>query len=333
MNFRSASDAAGFADAIRPVCPCKANPPTATGSGMPERAATMASTSAGTNPKTPAPATKDAKGTMPPPAKVPARNAPTVLARAATMQLEPTTASLRMPAPHQQVTNSTVPNGAPQSHSIPNLARSATYTPQTSIATAVVQESRAPPYIAAWKELESSAHVGTGAASGPRLPISMLVDQSTSSPEIHSRAETSTHSVNPACDNISGNMFPSAAPDTLYPAPTLAGAAPASVPPVVAPVSAAAPLVNHANPILPASFVTQEPSTSDPAAPDVSTCNPRTDAFLESLREVPPLYDLPRAELESLVAQVVREEGFLQLVSSPPSEAIGIAADSLDVDR
>ena len=37
-------------------------------------------------------------------------------------------------------------------------------------------------------------------------------------------------------------------------------------------------------------------------------------AFLQSLREVPELYNLPRRELENLVSTVVREPGFPELV-------------------
>ncbi|PSS38035.1 hypothetical protein PHLCEN_2v120 [Hermanssonia centrifuga] len=39
-------------------------------------------------------------------------------------------------------------------------------------------------------------------------------------------------------------------------------------------------------------------------------------AFIESLRESTALYDLPSADLEKLVAQVVREEGFVTLLKS-----------------
>lgn len=41
---------------------------------------------------------------------------------------------------------------------------------------------------------------------------------------------------------------------------------------------------------------------------------PRTQLLL-SLHDTPALYDLSQAELESMVAQVIREEGFVQLVS------------------
>lgn len=37
--------------------------------------------------------------------------------------------------------------------------------------------------------------------------------------------------------------------------------------------------------------------------------------FVDSLRQVPTLYNLPRSELEDLVAHVIREEGFTKLVS------------------
>jgi hypothetical protein len=40
------------------------------------------------------------------------------------------------------------------------------------------------------------------------------------------------------------------------------------------------------------------------------------ESFLQSLREVPELYNLPRRELENLVSTVVREPGFPELVRS-----------------
>lgn len=42
---------------------------------------------------------------------------------------------------------------------------------------------------------------------------------------------------------------------------------------------------------------------------------PNGEALLSALREIPALYDLPRDELEYLVAQVIREDGFVRMVS------------------
>lgn len=62
-----------------------------------------------------------------------------------------------------------------------------------------------------------------------------------------------------------------------------------------------------------------------PSLPPTATATQRDDdesekraceAFLESLREVPELYNLTRRELENLVSIVVREPGFAKLVRS-----------------
>jgi hypothetical protein len=61
-------------------------------------------------------------------------------------------------------------------------------------------------------------------------------------------------------------------------------------------------------PPLPSSITRSREQESQPS--DV----PRAQ-LLSSLRATPALYNLSHAELESVVAQVIREEGFAQLVS------------------
>jgi hypothetical protein len=48
--------------------------------------------------------------------------------------------------------------------------------------------------------------------------------------------------------------------------------------------------------------------------PPTQPPNPQPDPFLESLMQSPTLYDLSKPQLEALVAQVIREEGFVKLV-------------------
>ena len=48
--------------------------------------------------------------------------------------------------------------------------------------------------------------------------------------------------------------------------------------------------------------------------PGAQPPNTQPDAFLESLMRSPTLYDLSKPQLEAVVAQVVREEGFAKLV-------------------
>lgn len=45
-----------------------------------------------------------------------------------------------------------------------------------------------------------------------------------------------------------------------------------------------------------------------------STTDTNKEAFMRSLREIPTLYDLPISDLESLVTEVIAEEGFAKLV-------------------
>ena len=58
------------------------------------------------------------------------------------------------------------------------------------------------------------------------------------------------------------------------------------------------------------------PITPSPAAlqPGTQPPNVRSDAFLESLMQSPTVYGLSKPQLEAVVAQVIREEGFVELV-------------------
>ena len=51
-----------------------------------------------------------------------------------------------------------------------------------------------------------------------------------------------------------------------------------------------------------------------PLQPGTQHPNTQPDAFLESLMQSPTLYDLSKPQLEAVVAQVIREEGFVKLV-------------------
>ena len=51
-----------------------------------------------------------------------------------------------------------------------------------------------------------------------------------------------------------------------------------------------------------------------PLQPGTQPPSTHADAFLESLMRSPTLYDLSRSQLEAVVAQVIREEGFIKLV-------------------
>jgi len=55
------------------------------------------------------------------------------------------------------------------------------------------------------------------------------------------------------------------------------------------------------------------PNPSTPMIPEASVDTGKS-GFLASLNDVSSLYSLSRADLERLVSQVVREEGFARLV-------------------
>ncbi|KAK7047606.1 hypothetical protein VNI00_006374 [Paramarasmius palmivorus] len=58
------------------------------------------------------------------------------------------------------------------------------------------------------------------------------------------------------------------------------------------------------------------PSSSLPESSSNSTSQCSTDPILASLRDATKLYDLPPSKLEAVVAQVIREEGFVQLMEN-----------------
>ena len=69
-------------------------------------------------------------------------------------------------------------------------------------------------------------------------------------------------------------------------------------------------------PIPSSSQMLPAPITSSqlPLRPGAQLPNTQADVFLESLMQSPILYDLSRSQLEAVVAQVIREEGFVKLV-------------------
>lgn len=86
-------------------------------------------------------------------------------------------------------------------------------------------------------------------------------------------------------------------------------------------VSATVPGTPHA----PSSYPQASPPTKDPlnSAPIEPTSELKDDSpeLLNTLRNIPTLYELPAKDLEILVAQVVREDGFVELVSHHISPA------------
>ncbi|KZT29026.1 hypothetical protein NEOLEDRAFT_692378 [Neolentinus lepideus HHB14362 ss-1] len=61
------------------------------------------------------------------------------------------------------------------------------------------------------------------------------------------------------------------------------------------------------------------PPTADVSVAPTTSSDPQSDSSVQlvtSLREIAELYKLPRAELQELVGQVIREEGFLQLLEN-----------------
>lgn len=98
---------------------------------------------------------------------------------------------------------------------------------------------------------------------------------------------------------------------TLSPAATQAAAVPAAVPaPVLAPVG---PVAAPSTAVSASLEVRAEPITASSSASPASAAD-----VTASLRDSAGLYALPKEELEKLVAEVIREEGFADLVGPLP---------------
>jgi hypothetical protein len=70
------------------------------------------------------------------------------------------------------------------------------------------------------------------------------------------------------------------------------------------------PIPSSSQMLPPTAPITPQPALRSGTQPP----NIQPDAFLESLMQSPALYDLSKPQLEVLVAQVIREEGFIKLV-------------------
>ncbi|KAF7793873.1 hypothetical protein EIP86_004995 [Pleurotus ostreatoroseus] len=287
-----AADATSFVDAIRPVCPCKANPP-APSAGLPKRSMTIAPRPSGSSNVT--------SGTMQPPAQ-PVQKP--VLRPAMTMQ---PSRPPSFPGQRHIVTEELNTYSQPETQQMP--------LDQCSMA---IDSTTAQP---------TSHLIRSATMSMPAQNTSFLVPLV---PRPTSALPSGLPSASLASDHAVTTqhlpLAPSASvapPPTIYPASL---AADHGIPVQHLPLApSATPLPTMGNYLTPpASFdsypAAKAPPSSLPSTTDATTAAAETqdtrNAFLASLREMPSLYNLTRADLENLVAEVVREDGFLTLLQN-----------------
>lgn len=279
MNFKTASDASSFVDAIRLVCPCKANAP-AQPTGLPNRSMTMVpkppgplSAASGFTQTTKQPVSKQnlrPSMTMQPPR-------PLVPDRRECVYVKPQLVPPKNNAYIAPTVTTPLATRNDSIQAIGNLSRSATYTATYALSNESARVVSAAPQ-------EGFPQPGSGILNLTSGLHSSTTVTCTSPENLHFNEPISEINTTPAPTDSDIDMLPR----------------------------------------LPATSITtiEAPVIPDPVVPQVSTTH---DALLTSLREIPTLYDLPRAELEVLVAQVVREDGFLNLVSIVDLEGIATA--------
>jgi hypothetical protein len=207
-------------------------------------------------------------------------------------------------APSLALAQSFVPDGRTmQNIAVQNRDSSATYAaaPRTLV---IPPTSRNPPPSAPDYTLSSSP------MHPPIISHSALNIDSSSRPPSSPVVILPSNSAVPQSFQLNTNSAP--APPTLPPSvagkPTHAihssSSNNSSLPESSPPTSSLNSISNNANLMPPPRL---------PSAALSASVHP-TDLFMASLREIPILYDLPRRELENLVAEVVREEGFPKLV-------------------
>ena len=297
MNFQKASDATNFIDAVRPVCPCKANPPAAPAAGLQNRSMTMA-------PKSSAPA-QTAGPVQPqrhPSASKPLRPA---------MTMQPSRPP-KFPGQRQIMEQGrkqswgAPPNPKPTSAPTAVVTDPSTFTNQLSrAATCTPADTTSTP------DTNFGRRTVTNLASSSALPIPVAIPvempsqdgSSQSTPAEPSLVAPAAHSAPPIVPTKSLSV---SAPDIANKEPSVPSADSDVEMLPTPPLSVAA-----ADPKAAVAHASSVPSVISPTAPPAPG---HRDALLASLQQIPTLYDLSCADLENLVAHVVREEGFTQLV-------------------
>lgn len=322
MNFRSASDASKFVDAIRHVCPCKVNPPAAPtpatkpasiNNGTLARAMTMEATSGVSTSKVSGLKQNPLGYSMPPPNLLPPKQA---LRPSVTMQ--PSRPSRTIDSRDLSGTSdyttpgiSNEPNSRPSlpvpmdvdNLSRPQLSRSATYTLHMPFAD----------------DFSSSAAIVSARPLSDPFPVEKTVQtESTSTNSRILPVEGPSTPGDSAAHHLAAGLPPhnSAAMPLMPFTSDIEMMPPPPVPPLVAnTVPAGLKASEHAFSELSQSATCNQLDLSCSTTSTATNIGPiAPDKILSSLREIKPLYDLPRPELERLVAHVIREEGFVNLV-------------------
>ncbi|GJE92082.1 hypothetical protein PsYK624_082350 [Phanerochaete sordida] len=282
MNFQTAADATSFIEAVRHVCPCKANPPSQTTLA---RAATM--TLGPTTSAAQPPASISAK--MPPPpvpasasTRQPLRSSATMHSRPLSSVLVPVTSWDKRPGP-PTATYPARPTLSSTIHPSPSGNTAVTAPPFSSGPTST---SDAPLPLSCSGDLISQAHLETSATSTITLNT---VSQSCSSNQSASNIIAATRSQIPYVSTPQTPCVPVAIAET---------------PPSPSPPTS-----------LTAQALPKENIDAISKDMDMNVDLP-TPFVLPPLPGSLALYDIPKADLEAVIAEVVREEGFVKLLES-----------------
>ncbi|CAL1707225.1 unnamed protein product [Somion occarium] len=274
VNFKVAKDAASFIDAVRQVCPCKANPPPAQG-----RAMTMANnTSTATSVDMP-----------PPPHPRPRMPAS---ATASTLTANPVRA-VKPP-----VRASTILDGSIQSEQHA-MSVSALLNPLDNPTTTLIPIAPMEPFRTR-PSLDSAISLPSDFAFTSQLVTPALsVDGSSSLVPLVTPSHTHTILVQSAPE---AHVDPTSFSNVEIHSSDGSGLSSSH------PSSSAT--TDSSTALTPVQSQLNMPST---AVSNATFEAPHAE-LLDSLREIPELYNLPMKDLEKLIAQIIREDGFIPLL-------------------
>ncbi|GBE81165.1 hypothetical protein BKA93DRAFT_755996 [Sparassis latifolia] len=280
ITFQSAASAAAFIDSIRFICPCKLTPAPAPA----VRNATKATTMTQPGSVSSIPAMTQVQIFSQVNASTPSRRVDTPLRSSATIS-SPWTMQDDLSKPFHHPQNSlnqhatSLEQNRAQSHLAEAPPQSAALAHQRSSIIPFVSDMHPPSRPSSAITDCSGLPTDPGADSQAR-PLERLGAYYTSSLPRHGSPNSLVSSDPPSSAvTTTRNMAPPAAPSPIL----------VTLPSVHAP-------------------------SLDPSHPAPLSADSEKQAFLTSLNEIPTLYNLPRRDLENLVAKVIREEGFAKLL-------------------
>jgi hypothetical protein len=320
VNFQQSADATSFINAIRHVCPCKANGPP---QGLPTRSVTI-------NPRT--------RSSQMPPPEIPMDQTRRSIRPSMTTQatsgsnIDPESFISRQPAAHgpplldvsSQATIAHVkPANVPRSASLEallvnsgtasHLSRSQSYAPllySTTNATVSSTSGHSNVHASTFSTIEGRAMTETSGSVIDKPSVFQSQPSSSPSNDTYLRSVQQSLSSGPlvsalppydSSDNTTSDGIPARkrpTPNSSYNTSMTQGLSMTTCC-VPTPVSLPPP---------------QQPCSTHPPEP-ITAPTEMTNDFIATIRNDTSLYKLSRGELESLVANVIREPGFIDLVS------------------